>query len=167
MSTDDRVADAHAPAAVPGPQRWRPWWVVGTPGQLVWTCLTACVWTSIAIANAVTRHRPGDYWYLGVVALLWVVFVANVIAFAVRRDLLLLPPRPKSGVGRALFVTGTALCTAGAAAPILLLNSRPALAMAIAAGGIGLGAVLLVASRRFGPGGDYQDAATAAERQSA
>ena len=125
----------------------------------MWTCLLACLWMSAAIANVVTRDRPGDYWYLAMVALMWILLIVNVVAWFVRRDLLLLPPRPKSGLGRVVFVTGAALCSAGAVVPVFLLGSRPALAVIIAVGCVAVGVLLLLASRRLAPSTVPDDAA--------
>lgn len=89
VSDDDHGACLDEQPPTPPPVHgWRPWWVLGTPGQIVWFGVLGCIWAFIAIGNLVTRHRPQDYWFAGVITLLSAVLIVNIVAWFTRRDVI-------------------------------------------------------------------------------
>lgn len=150
MSTANRVPEVAEPNAVAdASRRWRPWWVAGSPGQIVWFGVMLCIWTFIAIDNLVTQHRPQDYWYAGVVAVLWTVLVANAVAWFTRREVILRPEVPMTHTGKAVMIIGALVATGGAVVPGLLTADRPVVAMAVLVVGVASGAGLVAWSRRL------------------
>lgn len=150
MSLDDQPArlDGRRPTDSPG-DRWRPWWVVGTPGQIVWFAFLACIWTSIAIDNLVTWHRPQDFWIVGAQSLLWVVLIVNIVAWFTRRDVVLRPEVPMTRTGKAVMIIGALITTSGAVVPGFLIADRPVIALAVLVVGVASGAGLIAWSRRL------------------
>lgn len=130
-------------------QSWRPWWVVGSPGQIVWFGFLGCIWAYIAIDNLVTRHRPQDYWYAGTVTLWWAVLIVNIVAWFTRRDVILRPEVPMTAAGKAVRITGALLASAGALVPGFLIAHRPAIAVVVLVVGVASGAALAAWSRRL------------------
>lgn len=122
--------------------------MVGSPGQIVWFGITTCVWTSIAIGNLVTRHRPQDYWIAGAQALLWVVLIVNIVAWFIRRDIILRPEVPMTGTGKAVMIIGALLLVTGAFVPGFLIADRPVIALLVLVVGVASGAALIAWSRR-------------------
>lgn len=150
MSTANRVPEVEEPHTVAdASRRWRPWWVTGSPGQIVWFGVMLCIWTFIAIDNLVTWHRPQDYWYAGVVAVLWTVLVANAVAWFTRREVILRPEVPMTHTGKAVMIIGALVATGGAVVPGLLIADRPVVAMAVLVVGVASGAGLVAWSRRL------------------
>ncbi|TKV56385.1 hypothetical protein FDO65_20725 [Nakamurella flava] len=122
---------------------------MGTPGQIVWFGVMTCIWTFITVDNLVTWHRPRDYWFIGVQALLWVVVIVNIVAWFTRREVIRRPEVPMNRTGKAVMITGALVGTAGAVVPGLLIAERPVMALAVLVVGVASGAALIAWSRRI------------------